>query len=119
MSKWRVTSGNFDAAARAVFTVTKGSRRLDHREQDELEALLTPWADMSTAPKDGSKIILRNGERVTTGRWIEWGDKRPDYDAKGVMIGECEQIPGALWASADGGFTKDEPPTSWQPLPTN
>lgn len=40
MSEWKVIAADFDATSRAVFTVTKGSKRLDHREQEELEALL-------------------------------------------------------------------------------
>lgn len=40
MSEWKVIAADFDATSRAVFTVTKGSRKLDHREQEELEALL-------------------------------------------------------------------------------
>jgi hypothetical protein len=43
MSEWKVTGGYHDSASRVVFTVTKGTRRLDHREQDELEALLAGW----------------------------------------------------------------------------
>ncbi|MDN6321831.1 MAG: DUF551 domain-containing protein [Halomonas sp.] len=46
MSQWRVTGGDYDAASRGVFTVTKGSKRLDHREQDELEALLAGWVSI-------------------------------------------------------------------------
>lgn len=116
MNQWRVTGANFDAASRAVFTVTKGSRCLDHREQNELEALLAGWQPIESAPRDGTEIILRRGNRVTTGSLIVWGSKRPDYDERGNHIGEREQKSGALWATVDGGFTADEPPTSWMPL---
>lgn len=119
MSVWRVTGADFDAASRAVFTVTKGSRRLDHREQNELEALLAVWSDISTAPKDGTEIILRRGRRVTTGSLVTWGNTRPDYNEHGECIGKREQRSGALWASKDGWFTEDQPPTHWQPLLTN
>lgn len=52
MSEWKVIAAVFDATSRAVFTVTKGSKRLDHREQEELEALLAGWQSIETAPKD-------------------------------------------------------------------
>ncbi|WP_062359519.1 hypothetical protein [Vreelandella aquamarina] len=116
MNRWRVTSGYLDAALRMAFTVTKGTRRLDHRDQNELEALLNPWADISIAPKDGTRIILRRGEHVTTGSWLVWGDKRPTYTERGDPAGEVKQEPGAMWCISDPAFTEDQPPTSWMPL---
>jgi hypothetical protein len=115
MSQWRVTGGHYDSASRGVFTVTKGTRRLDHREQDELEALLNPWRPIESAPR-GTTIILRRGNKVATGSWLEWGNAHPEYDSNGAVIGHGAQEPGEIWSSADGGFTKDEPPTSWMPL---
>lgn len=116
MSKWRVTGADFDAASRAVFTVTKSSRRLDHREQDELEALLNPWSPIESAPKDGRPLILRRGDRITTGKWLEWGDTRPDYDEEGNRVGERGQPPGAMWCAADPTFLVEGEPTGWMPL---
>lgn len=116
MSYWRVTGGHYDAASRGVFTVTKGSKRLDHREQDELESLLAGWRDIDSAPRDGTTIILRRDNRVTTGSWLKWGSTRPEYDEHGKCIGETEQTPGSMWSCPPGGFAVDEPPTSWMPL---
>jgi len=107
MSEWKVTGGYHDSASRVVFTVTKGTRRLDHREQDELEALLNPWRPIESAPR---------GNKVATGSWLEWGDTRPDYDELGNCIGERYQAPGAMWSCPLGGFAAGEPPTHWMPL---
>lgn len=43
MSQWRVTATKFDADSNVTYVATKGSKRLDHREQEELEALLAGW----------------------------------------------------------------------------
>ncbi|WP_339886530.1 hypothetical protein, partial [Vreelandella maris] len=60
MSDWRVIGADFDAASRVVFTVTKNSKRLDHREQDELEALLAGWisVDERLPPISHDPILL-------------------------------------------------------------
>mgnify|MGYP005823488413 CR=1 FL=1 len=52
MNRWRVTSGYLDAALRMAFTVTKGTRRLDHRDQNELEALLAGWISVGGLSDD-------------------------------------------------------------------
>ncbi|KTG25424.1 hypothetical protein AWR38_01245 [Idiomarina sp. WRN-38] len=59
MNRWRVTSGYLDAALRMAFTVTKGTRRLDHRDQNELEALLAGWVSVDERlPKKGEDVQL-------------------------------------------------------------
>lgn len=116
MNNWRVTGGHIDSALRGAFTVTKGTRRLDHREQDELEALLNPWPSIESAPRDGTQIVLRRGDRITTGKWLKWGDTRPDYDEHGHCIGEVSQAPGAMWCVSDPTFLAEGEPTHWQPL---
>lgn len=60
MSEWKVIAADFDATSRAVFTVTKGSKRLDHREQEELEALLAGWVsvDESLPPPRATKVSV-------------------------------------------------------------
>lgn len=76
--------------------------------------LTDDWMGISTAPKDGTHILLfapvgmfegkPTKERVTAGSWIEHGgdDEFDDY---------------AGWASWDGGFTEENPPTHWRPYP--
>jgi len=87
------------------------------------------WQDISTAPRDGTDIILGSlpqtfrGEpvepRVTIGHWMT------DEECKiyaGDCGGECRcpeyHYDDPTWTSWDGGFTEENPPTHWQPLPS-
>lgn len=82
---------------------------------------MSEWQDISTAPKDGTEIILfcPQGDgtpgktyRVTSGSWfipptISW---TPDPEV------DEEEAPS--WLSWDGGFSEDTMmPTHWMPLP--
>jgi hypothetical protein len=75
------------------------------------------WRPIETAPKDGTPILLFGDDRVTSGHWsapsaiprLIYQDgfaPEPEWD-------EWEPY----WASWDGGFTDDYPPTHWMPLP--
>ncbi|MCK9549168.1 hypothetical protein [Aquamicrobium sp.] len=81
--------------------------RVGHIRQLAAPATPNGWQDISTAPKDGTEIlILRNG-RVAIGRWNE--DKytknpRPYWD------GTDAAWQGKIWA-------REKEPTKWQPLP--
>lgn len=76
------------------------------------------WIPIESAPLDGSEILLMRGERVTSGAWIEWTTTCPEYHSStGAYLGQSEQDSGASWASWDGGFTEEEPPTHWRRLP--
>lgn len=75
------------------------------------------WQSIATAPKDGTEIILRRGDRVTSGAWIVWSNSESEFTSTGVYLGMVEYDSGASWSSWDGGFTDEEPPTHWQPLP--
>lgn len=76
------------------------------------------WLPIESAPLDGSEILLMRGDRVTSGAWIEWVFTAPEYHSStGVYLGQSEQDSGASWASWDGGFTEEEPPTHWRRLP--
>lgn len=66
------------------------------------------WRDIKTAPRDGTEILLRRGDRVSAGAWITW----PDQDTPGGFMEG-----GSAWQTWDGGFTEEESPTDWQPLP--
>ncbi|MBP5100411.1 hypothetical protein [Pseudomonas protegens] len=77
------------------------------------------WQPIETAPKDGTEIILRKGDRITAGAWIEWSNSAAEFHATtGVYLGDVEYESGADWSSWDGGFSRDDWPTHWQPLPT-
>ena len=80
-------------------------------------AKVQQWQPIETAPKD-KEVMLSDGSRVTQGFWYEeehgeyLGDcggpcRCPEYDAP------CEPF----WMSMDGGFTRENPPTHWMPLP--
>jgi hypothetical protein len=75
------------------------------------------WQPIETAPKDGAELLLFAPGRVTYGAWhtpsvtprIVYRDgfaPEPEYE---------EFVP--FWASWDGGFTDEHPPTHWMPLP--
>jgi hypothetical protein len=89
---------------------------------------MNEWQPIETAPKDGSDIILgalpqtHDGKpvpvRVTIGRWPSEEECRTYV---GDCGGECRcpeyDYEPPFWMSWDGGFTEENPPTHWQPLP--
>lgn len=94
--------------------MTKGSKRVGLEEQDELEALLNPWPDINTAPKD-KQIILRRGDHVAPGSWLQYEPTKPVWNQEnGEYLGETAQADNSQWIGY--GFTPDEQPTHWQPL---
>lgn len=86
------------------------------------------WQPIETAPKDGTEILLFRGAdthegepapaRITFGAWIEWEETASEYHSTtGEYLGQSVQDCGAHWASWDGGFSEEAPPTHWMPLP--
>jgi hypothetical protein len=79
------------------------------------------WRPIATAPKDGTAVLLAQGERVTAGHWEpeRWPTGAEYHGSTGEYIGEFETgaCIDAWWYSEDGGFSEDEPPTHWMPLP--
>lgn len=86
------------------------------------------WQPIETAPKDGTVVMLFAdatvfegkpvGQRVTMGQWEEWVNTASEYHGTtGEYLGQSEQDGGASWISWDGGFTEENPPSHWQPLP--
>lgn len=75
---------------------------------------MSEWQPIETAPRDGTEVILGSlaqtykgapvPPRVTIGYWTQ--DDEPEYEY-------CDPY----WMSWDGGFTKENPPTHWMPLP--
>lgn len=90
---------------------------------------MSEWQPIDTAPKDGTVIILGavaqeyQGQpvdpRATVGHWTTDEECR---ELVGDCGGEC-RCPEYIyhdpsWISWDGGFTAENPPTHWQPLPS-
>jgi hypothetical protein len=101
-----------------------GSSRSDF-EQCWATAVLAArpaWQPIETAPKDGAMILLARNQRVTLGHWEpeHWPTASEHHASTGEYLGQFEtgQCDEAYWASEDGGFTEEEPPSHWMPLPT-
>lgn len=77
------------------------------------------WQDIATAPKDGTEILLRRGERVGAAAWVEWEKRASEYHANGTYLGEYVQDGGASWTIGLDGNSWDgeRKPTHWRPLP--
>ncbi len=87
------------------------------------------WLPIETAPKDGTDVLLSSigqtflghpmPDRVTIGHWTTDEECREQI---GDCGGECRcpeyRYDDPSWLSWDGGFTKENPATHWQPLPT-
>lgn len=86
------------------------------------------WLPIESAPRDGTDIILGAGvqtfrdqpvpDRVTVGHWTTEEECR-------ILVGDCSgecrcpeyDYDDPSWLSLDGGFTAENAPTHWMPLP--
>ena len=102
-----------------------------------IAALATPqqgqevegWRPIESAPKDGTDIILGSGPqeyqgnpvepRVTIGHWMT---DEECQERIGDCGGECRcpeyKYHDPYWITWDGGFTEENPPEFWMPLPS-
>lgn len=90
---------------------------------------MSEWKSIETAPKDGTDILLaalpqvyegqKIESRVTVGHWTTDDECRVDV---GDCGGDCHcreyEYADPTWISWDGGFTEENPPTHWMPLPS-
>ncbi|WP_395055235.1 DUF551 domain-containing protein [Polaromonas sp.] len=67
---------------------------------------VTQWQPIETAPKNGTEIILRKGDRVGSAGWIKWPSSEHEEAVEGWTIGHD----GDSWDD-------DQAPTHWMPLP--
>jgi hypothetical protein len=86
----------------------------------ELEGA-SAWQPIETAPKDGTTVLLAAPGRVTAGEWHaeQWPTAAEYHSSTGEYLGQHEtgECVEASWYSWDGGFTNENPPTGWMPLP--
>lgn len=80
---------------------------------------MTEWQPIETAPKDGTEIVLCRGDRVSCGRWFDAVYPKEPIIVDGEYYGmeETGEVIDACWMSIDGGFSEEDPPTHWMPLP--
>jgi hypothetical protein len=85
---------------------------------------MTFWRHINTAPKgecpedkdhEGPVILLYSprrdgGHRITVGQWMQVVTTCAEF-----AMGSGEYWEG--WMSWDGGFTDEDPPTHWMPMP--
>ncbi|MGE8629495.1 hypothetical protein [Achromobacter denitrificans] len=74
------------------------------------------WKPISSAPKDGTDILLTNGVHVSCGHWhYDEGGTTEHRDLDGRYIGQDDRDGFAGWFDWMGGMTPN--PTHWMPLP--
>lgn len=137
VSRIRALESGVDSLASTLANVDKAVREtlgIDLEADDALPNLVADWMEsrvsqpgsgewrpIETAPKDGTEIILAKGERVTEGLWV--GDRWPTaseyHGTTGEYLGQYEtgECIEAYWMSFDGGFTEEDQPSHWMPLP--
>ena len=71
-----------------------------------LRGLEQQWQPIESAPKDGTNVLLFDGETVSYGGWVSAADQGAGPDE--------EYLVSAGWWSVD---LSDNQPTHWMPLP--
>lgn len=87
----------------------------DRADFGEVEQV-SEWKPIETAPKDGTDILLSNGEVVAEGHWLVIeGGIFEHRDMDGRWIGQDERDDYEDWIDWAGGMLPS--PTHWMPLP--
>jgi len=74
------------------------------------------WQDITTVPRDGTRVLLAQGETVEIGKWVaeETGHDETVSEKGGKRVQE--------WVVSSTGYWDDVTtiydPTHWQPIPT-
>jgi len=77
---------------------------------------MNEWQPIETAPKDGTHILLSNGESVSHGHWLYVAAySREIRDMEGFYVDQDESDGYDGWIDFVGGMLPD--PTHWMPLP--
>ena len=107
-----------DQNAEAYDKVASVSRTLAS-EVRRLQAALREregWRPIETAPRDGSEILLTNGEVVHEGHWVHDEGGTTEYrDLDGRYVGQHDSDGYIGWIDWGGGMVPE--PTHWMPLP--
>jgi hypothetical protein len=112
---WLTKGGIYDVPAK------DGHGNYKHNEaqcawQAWQAALASQWQPISTAPKDGTEMILSNGVAVQQGWWIDSPGGTTEYrDVDGNYVGQHDDDGYLGWWDVGGGMLPE--PTHWQPLP--
>ena len=78
------------------------------------------WRPIEEAPRDGTEIILRKGQRVGAAMWVKWEKSASEYHSNGTYLREYVHDAGEGWTySLDGdSWDGEKSPTHWQPRPS-
>ena len=96
--------------------------------EGQVDATPVAWMPIECAPKDGTTILLGAPAQTFQGNATEprstighWATKEECREVIGDCGGECRcpeyRYHEPYWLSWDGGFTEQNPPTHWMPLP--
>lgn len=79
----------------------------------ELAALLNPWRQIETAPKDGTHILVLSAKGAHVSLWEEWLPPDGAGGFWGIQIGDGDNACDPTW---DHNVVSLKP-THWLPLP--